>query len=126
MTTADGNTPLTHASTLIATLPAITPALSTDSLKMPNQIWDSLCAVEITPRIPGDPAEYVFTIDLLTDAIKTGLGTSTPNEVVIFWPYQYYGAYIPNVMCQSSNSPVYCSFSDEGVLNVRFTNAYRY
>jgi len=80
--------------------------------------WDNLCAVSsVTPRIPGELADYQFDIDL--DTNKASLTNTNPNEVTIFFPYQYYGSFIPNVMCYY-NTMLNCSFTDEGILNIRF------
>jgi len=82
--------------------------------------WDSLCAVSsVTPRIPGEVADYQFDFDL--DTNKTGLANTNPNEVTIFFPYNFYGSFVPNVMCSSGGALVNCSFTDEGILNVRFS-----
>jgi hypothetical protein len=82
---------------------------------------DSLCAITtITPRIPGEIADYTFEIDL--DTNKANLSTTSPNEVTIFWPYQYYGAYLKDIQCYSTGQ-INCSFSEEGVLNVKFPSA---
>ena len=82
--------------------------------------WDNLCTVSsVTPRIPGEVADYQFDIDL--DTNKASLTNANPNEVTIFFPYQYYGSYIPNVMCYNGGM-LNCSFSDEGILNIRFSS----
>jgi hypothetical protein len=82
--------------------------------------WDTLCPVSsIVPRIPGEYADYQFDFDL--DTNKSALGNSTPNEVSIFFPYTQYGASIQNVLCFYNNATMNCSFTDEGILNIRFT-----
>jgi len=84
--------------------------------------WDTLCAVSsIVPRIPGEYADYQFDFDL--DTNKSALTNSTPNEVSIFFPYTHYGASINNVLCFYNNATMNCSFTDEGILNIRFTSA---
>jgi hypothetical protein len=80
---------------------------------------DTLCAVSsINPRIPGEYADYTFDFDL--DTNKNALSNASPNEVTIFWPYVYYGA-SQNVLCYYNQNLTNCSFTDEGILNIRFT-----
>jgi hypothetical protein len=80
---------------------------------------DTLCAVSsINPRIPGTYGDYVFDFDL--DTNKAALANQAPNEVTIFWPYAYYGS-SQNVMCYYNQNLTNCSFTDEGILNIRFT-----
>jgi hypothetical protein len=82
---------------------------------------DTLCAVSsINPRIPGAYADYYFDFDL--DTNKAALANQAPNEVTIFWPYAYYGS-SQNVMCYYKQNLTNCSFTDEGILNIRFTQA---
>lgn len=82
--------------------------------------WDNLCAVSsVVPRIAGEYADYTFEFDL--DTNKSALTSSAPNEVSIFFPYNHYGATIPQVLCFYNNTTMNCSFTDEGILNVRFT-----
>jgi len=83
--------------------------------------WDTLCAVSsIIPKIPGEYADYQFDLDL--DTNKASLTNSTPNEVSIFFPYTHYGASISNVLCFYNNVTMNCTFTDEGILNIRFTS----
>ena len=82
--------------------------------------WDTLCTVSsVVPKIPGEYADYQFDFDL--DTNKGALTNSTPNEVSIFFPYTHYGASIPNVFCFYNNATMNCTFTDEGILNIRFT-----
>jgi len=82
--------------------------------------WDSLCVISsVVPKIPGEYADYQFDFDL--DTNKAALTNATPNEVSIFFPYVHYGASIPNVLCFYNNATMNCSFTDEGILNIRFT-----
>jgi len=97
-------------------------ALATPTTAKPQStaFWDGLCAVSsVVPRIPGEVADYTFDIDL--DTNKAALSNTNPNEVTIFFPYQYYGSYIPNVMCYQGGM-LNCSFTDEGILNIRFSS----
>jgi hypothetical protein len=85
-----------------------------------NSIWDTLCKVtNITPKIPGEIADYTFEFDLET-GVSSSMGS--PNELIIFFPYQQYGAYLTDLNCYYKSEKVNCSFSDEGVLNIRFAN----
>jgi len=82
--------------------------------------YDNLCQVNtILPRIPGERAEYNFEFDL--DLNKAALASSTPNEVTIFFPYNHFGSMVDNVLCYYTTLMTNCSFTDEGVLNIRFT-----
>jgi hypothetical protein len=82
--------------------------------------WDTLCSVSsITPKIPGEYADYVFEFDL--DTNKSALTNASANEVSIFFPYTHYGASIDNILCFYNNATMNCSFTDEGILNIRFT-----
>jgi len=84
--------------------------------------WDTLCAVSsVTPKIPGERAEIVFDFDL--DTNKAVIATALPNEVTIFFPYYYFGATIGDVMCTLLGAMVNCNFTDEGILNIRFSTA---
>jgi len=83
--------------------------------------WDTLCVVSsIVPKIPGEYADYQFDFDL--DTNKAALSNATPNEVSIFFPYTHYGSSISNVLCFYNNATMNCSFTDEGILNIRFTS----
>src|SRR5690606_18792115 len=82
---------------------------------------DTLCAISsVFPKIPGEYADYTFDFDL--DTNKTALAANAPNEVTIFWPYQYYGA-TQEVLCYYNQNMTNCSFTDEGILNIRFTQS---
>jgi len=99
--------------------PQISPALSTTQ---PLFTQTDLCSVtSILPKIPGEPADYTFTIDLSTNASKLG-ATSIINEVTIFWPYNYYGSNLPNVYCTVGSVVAGCFFVDESNLTIRFTS----
>lgn len=88
-------------------------------LKVTGQ-WENLCFVSvISPKIPGEKADYQFDIDLeLNSSLLTG---STINELTIFWPYQYYGSTL-NVICYTGGIRITCTFADEGILNISFTS----
>jgi hypothetical protein len=80
---------------------------------------DTLCTVSsINPRIPGAYADYVFDFDLDTNKFALA-NQAAPNEVTIFWPYAYYGS-SQNVMCYYKQNLTNCSFTDEGILNIKF------
>lgn len=100
---------------------AFNMALVLATTAKPNFVgqWDTLCAVSsVYPKLPGEIADYTFSFDL--DTNKSSLQNTNPNEVTIFFPYQYFGSYIPNVLCYY-NGLLNCSFTDEGILNIRFT-----
>jgi hypothetical protein len=79
---------------------------------------DTLCSVtNVLPKIPGEFGDYTFEFDL--DTNKSFLNNATPNEFTIFWPYEYYET-INNVVCYYNQALINCSFSDEGILNIRF------
>jgi hypothetical protein len=81
--------------------------------------WEYLCFISsISPRVPSEMADYQFEIDL--DVNKFTLASATINELTIFWPYQYYGSNLANIVCTYSGTNVPCSFSDENILNVKF------
>jgi hypothetical protein len=117
---------------------------STSSLdktpKITNQL-DNLCAVSnVNPRIPGEKADYDFVIDLFTNRDSTY--ADSMNEVSIFWPIEYFGSYLEGIECynlsnigsyNSDNSSVnsisldnklICAFSDDGILNIKFSGDY--
>jgi len=80
--------------------------------------WDTLCRVtSIIPRTPSEKADYTFEFDLDTHKVEL-LGTN-PNELTIFFPYEYYGSIINNVVCYYE-SILDCSFMEEGILNIKF------
>jgi hypothetical protein len=82
--------------------------------------WDTLCTVSsVVPKIPGEYADYTFDLDL--DTNKSALTNGQANEVSIFFPFQHYGASIDNIVCFYNNATMNCSFTDEGILNIRFT-----
>jgi hypothetical protein len=98
----------------------VTPALTTTKPLVVSQ-WDTLCAVSsVTPRIPGELADWTFDFDLLTG--QASLGTASPNEVTIYFPFIHFGATISNLLCYSGTTLINCSFTDDGVLNIRFTS----
>lgn len=83
--------------------------------------WETLCApTSINPKIPGAYSEYVFSFDL--DTGKAALATLVPNELSIFFPYQYYGSNVNNVLCYYKSALVNCSFYEEGRLGIRFAS----
>jgi hypothetical protein len=99
---------------------AFNMALALATTAKPNFVgqWDTLCAVSsLYPKLPGEIADYTFSFDL--DTNKSSLQNTNPNEVTIFFPYQHFGSYIPNVLCYY-NGLLNCSFTDEGILNIRF------
>jgi len=82
--------------------------------------WDTLCNVSfVIPKIPGEYADYTFELDL--DTNKSALTNGQANEVSLFFPYEHYGASNENILCFYNNSTMNCSFTDEGILNIRFT-----
>jgi hypothetical protein len=98
-------------------MPAVTGLDAKPSVTQP----DSLCTVSsVTPKLPGEFGDYTFDFDL--DTNKGALTTQTPNELTIFWPYIYYGA-MQRVTCWYNAAWTNCSYSDEGMLNIRFTTA---
>jgi len=81
---------------------------------------ETLCPVtKITPSIPGLPGDYTFTFDLETN--KAALDNATVDEVSIFFPYKYYGSFINNIICKKGSDILNCTFSEEGILNIRVT-----
>ncbi|MCP3683416.1 MAG: hypothetical protein GY861_12075, partial [bacterium] len=79
---------------------------------------ETLCPVtKITPSIPGLPGDYAFTFDLETN--KAALDGKTVDEVSIFFPYRYYGSFINNIICMKGSDILNCTFSEEGILNIR-------
>ena len=83
--------------------------------------WDTLCTISsVVPKIPGEYADYQFDFDL--DTNKSALSNSAPNEVSIFFPYVHYGATVSGVLCFYNNALLNCSFTDEGILNIRFSS----
>jgi hypothetical protein len=82
--------------------------------------WDTLCSVaSITPKIPGEYADYSFEFDL--DTNKSAVINTIANEVSIFFPFDHYGSSIDKILCFYNNATMNCSFTDEGILNIRFT-----
>ena len=82
--------------------------------------WDTLCTVSsVVPKIPGEYADYIFELDL--DTNKSALTNGQANEVSIFFPFEHYGSSIENILCFYNNATMNCSFTDEGILNIRFT-----
>lgn len=77
--------------------------------------------VQPTPKIPGEYGDYQFDFDIDTSQAAFSKGFF-PNEITIFFQYQYYGAIIDGVKCYlaSDYSPLLCAFSDEGILNIKF------
>jgi hypothetical protein len=97
----------------------ISPALTTTKPVVLAQ-WDTLCAISsVTPKVPGELADWQFDIDLQTAA--TALGTATPNEVSIHFPYVHFGTVIQNLFCYMGTTMLNCGFTDESTLNIRFT-----
>jgi hypothetical protein len=83
--------------------------------------WDTLCAISsVAPRVPGEAADWQFDIDLQTN--QSALGTATPNEVSIFFPYAHFGSTISSMWCYLGSTLLNCSFTDESTLNIRFTS----
>jgi hypothetical protein len=79
---------------------------------------ETLCPVtKVSPSVPGVPADYTFTFDLETN--KSALEGTTADEVSIFFPYRYYGAFVKNIICMKGNDILNCTFSNEGILNIR-------
>jgi len=84
--------------------------------------WDVLCPVySIDPRIPGQLADYVFEVDV--DSYRVSLGNNTPNEMTIFFPFNFYGANFENINCYNviSNNNLNCGFKSDGVLNIKIS-----
>ena len=82
--------------------------------------WDTLCSVSsVVPKIPGEYADYTFELDL--DTNKSAITNAQVNEVTIFFPFEHFGSSIQNVLCFYNNATMNCSFTDEGILNIRFT-----
>jgi len=91
-----------------------------DAKPISSQQLETLCPVNtINPRIPGERAEYNFEFDL--DTNKAVLATNAPNEVTLFFPYNHFGSMIDNVLCYYNSVLTNCSFTDEGILNIRFS-----
>ena len=85
--------------------------------------WDTLCpVVSVTPRIPSEIADYTFEFDL--DTNKGALLGSILNEISIFWPYQFYGSNLNNLVCCYLNV-LNCYFDDEGILNIQLPQSLR-
>lgn len=81
-----------------------------------------LCNVSsITPRIPGEVADYTFDFDL--DTNKGVMTNTTPNEVTIFFPQNFFGSFTPNLVCTYNSATQNCVFTDEGILNIKFSTA---
>jgi hypothetical protein len=82
--------------------------------------WDTLCNVSsVTPKIPGEYADYTFEFDL--DTNKGAISNNIANEISIFFPFEHYGSTMENVICSYNKATMNCSFTDEGILNIRFT-----
>jgi hypothetical protein len=77
---------------------------------------DNLCIPTVNPKIPGEYADYTFTFDLTTNANSL---TLSPNELMIFFPYDLYSS-LQNVNCYQGANILNCFFLDEGILVIRF------
>ncbi len=89
-----------------------------------SEILDSLCKIsKIEPNLPGIKSDYTFEFNL--ENTSASLKDQTANEYTIFLPYMNYGAYINNILCMdtATNTLLNCSFSDEGILNIRTNDA---
>lgn len=81
---------------------------------------ENLCNIQkVTPLLPGEMAEWIFDFDL--DHLKTKYEKETLNEVSIFWGYDDFGGINNRVLCKYEGAFTPCAFSDEGILNVRFS-----
>jgi hypothetical protein len=80
--------------------------------------------IQPVPKIPGEYGDYQFDFDIDTNQAAFS-NVFIPNELTIFFQYQFYGAIIDGVKCYlaSDYSPLLCAFSDEGILNIKFSTS---
>jgi len=93
---------------------------------------DNLCnVIKIDPIFPGFLSDYEFEIELPTSvgsgssyltvtALNNAIKAANPNEIFIFWPYNLYGSFIQNVVCENGGIFINCTFIDEGILSIKF------
>lgn len=80
---------------------------------------DFMSISSITPRIVDEYTEYTFTFNF--SSFATSLENKTVNEIIIFFPQEYYEH--NDLLCYNSTSRLTCNFLEIGMLSIRLGSA---
>ena len=82
-------------------------------------IQEGVCTVTTGSTIAGVYNPMTLTVDLNTNKLSFNT-TVFPNEVVVYFPIEYFGTSFDLLSCIYNTNPVNCAFVDEGLLSIKF------
>lgn len=110
MSAADKTQIANNTTHTVTSLPSLTVS------PIVSGVSTDLCSISsITPRLPGQYAKYTFSYNFSS----TSLTSQSSNEILIVFPYLYYGDY-PSLICYRGTTLLQCNFIEKSILSIRF------